>query len=200
MIEDRVSKFELRGTVNLHLHGTVCVLFNTFFSIFFVNEPYQHSWCFTKPNKSLLTSSSRLFTHPKIPRLLQDQEIVTETLCAYVVSFHHASTVLEKLGWKSFITLLTRNSGGIFYPSSGISSLVQASILIFLIRIFLSSFNSCMSSCNPLMESLRSVTVCYLFSCSPKVGHCSQCIKQLPHFGSWYNNIFPSSIGSLIVA
>ena len=23
MIEDRVSKFELRGTVNLHLHGTV---------------------------------------------------------------------------------------------------------------------------------------------------------------------------------
>ena len=27
MIEDRVSKFELRGTVNLHLHGTVfCAL------------------------------------------------------------------------------------------------------------------------------------------------------------------------------
>ena len=25
MIEDRVSKFELRGTVNLHLHGTVYV-------------------------------------------------------------------------------------------------------------------------------------------------------------------------------
>ena len=25
MIEDRVSKFELRGTVNLHLHGTVGV-------------------------------------------------------------------------------------------------------------------------------------------------------------------------------
>ena len=26
MIEDRVSKFELRGTVNLHLHGTVCAV------------------------------------------------------------------------------------------------------------------------------------------------------------------------------
>ena len=26
MIEDRVSKFELRGTVNLHLHGTVALL------------------------------------------------------------------------------------------------------------------------------------------------------------------------------
>ena len=103
----------------------------------------------------------------------------------YLVSFHHVSTILEKLGWKSFITLTTHNSGGIFYPSSGISLLVQASILIFLIRVFLSSFNSCMSSCNPLMESLRSVTVCYLFSCSPKIGHCSQCIKQLPNFGSW---------------
>ena len=118
----------------------------------------------------------------------------------YLVSFHHVSTILEKLGWKSFITLTTHNSGGSFYPSSGISLLVQASILIFLIRVFLSSFNSCMTSCNPLMESLRSVTVCYLFSCSPKIGHCSQCIKQLPNFGSWYNIIFPSSIGSLIVA
>ena len=70
------------------------------------------------------------------------------------------STILEKLGWKSFITLLTRNSGGmIICPSSCISLLVQASILVFLIRVFLCSFNSCMSSCNPLMESLK---VCYV--------------------------------------
>ena len=50
----------------------------------FVNEPYPHSWCFTKPNKSLLTSSSRLFTHPIIPRLFQDQEIMS--LRPYVLS------------------------------------------------------------------------------------------------------------------
>ena len=54
----------------------------------------------------------------------------------YLVSFHHASTILEKLGRKSFITLLTHSTSGIFYPSSGISSLVQASILIILIRVF----------------------------------------------------------------
>ena len=72
------------------------------------------------------------------------------------------STILEKLGSKSFITLLTHNSGGmIIYPSSCISLLVQASILVFLIRVFLCSFNSCMSSCNPLMESLK---VCYVTS------------------------------------
>ena len=73
----------------------------------------------------------------------------------YLVSFHHASTILEKLGRKSFITLVsTHSSDGSFYPSSGISLLVQASILIFLIRVFLSSFNSCMSSCNRLMNLL----------------------------------------------
>ena len=78
----------------------------------------------------------------------------------YLVSFHHASTILEKLGRKSFITLLcTHSSDGIFYPSSGISLLVQASILIFLTRVLLSSINYCMLSSNPLMESLRSVTV-----------------------------------------
>ena len=49
----------------------------------------------------------------------------------------------------------------IIYPSSCISLLVQASILVFLIRVFLCSFNSCMSSCNPLMESLK---VCYVTS------------------------------------
>ena len=30
------------------------------------------------------------------------------------VSFHHASTILEELGWKLFLTLTTHNSGGIF--------------------------------------------------------------------------------------
>ena len=178
----------------------LCVLLIHLFNFFFVIEPYQHSWCITKPNKSLLTSSSRLFTHPIIPRFLQDQEIMS-LRPMYLVSFHHASTILEKLRQKSFITLVsTHSSDGFYYPSSGISLLVQASILIFLIGVFLSSFNSCMFSRNPFMESLRSVTVCYLFSCSPKIGQCSQCIKQLPHFGSWYNIIFPSSIGSLIVA
>ena len=54
------------------------------------------------------------------------------------------------------IILLTHNSSGmIIYPSSCISLLVQASILVFLIRVLLCSFNSCVSSCNPLMESLK---------------------------------------------
>ena len=110
-------------------------------SIFLVIEPYQHSWCFTKPNKSSLMSCSGLFTHPIIPRLLQDQEIMSIRPCTKLA--FTTSTILEKLSWKSFITLLTHNSGGIFYPSSGISLLVQASISILLIPIFLPSFNSC---------------------------------------------------------
>ena len=93
---------------------TAYVCYLDIYSIFLIIEPYQHSWCFTKPNKTLLTSSSRLFTHPIIPRLLQDQKIICHWDPMYLVSFHHASTILEKLGWKSFITLLTHNSGGIF--------------------------------------------------------------------------------------
>ena len=101
----------------------------------------------------------------------------------YLVSFHHVSTILEKLGWKSFITLLTHNSGGILYPSSCISLLVQASILLFLIRVFLCSFNS---SCPPVILSWNLLgLLCHLLLCSHKVRHCSQSIKQVPHFGSW---------------
>ena len=90
----------------------VCYLIHSVI-FFFLIEPYQHSWYFTKPNKSLLTSSSRLFTDPQFQDFSKTRRLCHRDLI-YLVSFHHPSTILEKLGWKSFITLLTHNSGGIF--------------------------------------------------------------------------------------
>ena len=54
---------------------------------------------FTKPNRNLFTSSSRLFTDPIIPRLLEDQEIMP--LC-YVLSYlsprvYHLSEIRVKV-------------------------------------------------------------------------------------------------------